>query len=95
MDEPIEKRNIKNIGKNLYITRKEEMKKTQEEFAEMISMGKDMVTLLVSLYLSFPIFSAPSYLCFQTTLNLTPQAYLSKSDIRTRKLFCKFFSQFP
>ena len=44
MDGPTEKRDVKNIGKNLYITRKEEMKKTQEEFAEMISMSKDTVS---------------------------------------------------
>ncbi len=44
MGEPIEKRDVKNIGPNLYITRKEEMKKTQEEFAEMINMSKDTVS---------------------------------------------------
>ncbi len=44
MDGAIEKRDVKNIGKNLYITRKKEMKKTQEEFAEMINMSKDTVS---------------------------------------------------
>ncbi len=44
MNGPTEERDVKNIGKNLYITRKEEMKKTQEEFAEMINMSKDTVS---------------------------------------------------
>ncbi len=44
MDGPTEERAVKNIGKNLYITRKEEMKKTQEEFSEMINMSKDTVS---------------------------------------------------
>lgn len=43
--EPItEKKDVKFIGKNVYIARKKEMNKTQEQFAELIGMSKDTVS---------------------------------------------------
>lgn len=44
MNEPIVKRDVNNIGKNVYKTRKQELKQTQEQFAEMIDMSKDTIS---------------------------------------------------
>lgn len=44
MEKTIEERDVKNIGVNLYIVRKKELNKTQEEFAEMIGMSKDTIS---------------------------------------------------
>lgn len=43
MDEQII-RDVSNIGKNVYRTRKQELNKTQEQFAEMINMSKDTIS---------------------------------------------------
>lgn len=37
-------KDVRFIGENLYIIRKKEMNKTQEEFAEMIGVSKDTVS---------------------------------------------------
>ena len=44
MNEPIIIRDVSNIGKNVRKIRKQELNKTQEEFAEMIEMSKDTVS---------------------------------------------------
>ena len=44
MNEPIIIRDVSNIGKNVRKIRKQELNKTQEEFAEMIDMSKDTVS---------------------------------------------------
>ena len=44
MNEQIIKRDVNNIGKNVRKIRKQELNKTQEEFAEMIDMSKDTVS---------------------------------------------------
>ncbi len=44
MEPSAKNRDVKNIGKNVYIVRKKELKKTQEEFAELIDMSKDTVS---------------------------------------------------
>ena len=44
MNEPIITRDVSNIGKNVRKIRKQELNKTQEEFAEMIDMSKDTVS---------------------------------------------------
>ena len=44
MNEPIIKRDVSNIGKNVRKIRKQELNQTQEEFAEMIDMSKDTVS---------------------------------------------------
>ncbi len=44
MEEPLIKRDVKHISKNVYITRKKELHQTQEQFAELIDMSKDTVS---------------------------------------------------
>ena len=44
MNEQIIIRDVNNIGKNVRKIRKQELNKTQEEFAEMIDMSKDTVS---------------------------------------------------
>ena len=38
------KKMLKNIGVNLYLVRKKEMHKTQEEFAELTGISKDTIS---------------------------------------------------
>lgn len=44
MNDQIIIRDVNNIGKNVRKIRKQELNKTQEEFAEMIDMSKDTVS---------------------------------------------------
>lgn len=44
MEDPLIKRDVKHISKNVYITRKMELHQTQEQFAELIDMSKDTVS---------------------------------------------------
>lgn len=44
MESTIVKRDVRNISKNVYKTRKHELKQTQEQFAELINMSKDTIS---------------------------------------------------
>lgn len=44
MENAIAKRDVRNISKNVYKTRKYELRQTQEQFAELIHMSKDTIS---------------------------------------------------
>jgi len=44
MDESMVKRDVKYIGKHVYETRKHELNKTQEQFAELTDTSKDTIS---------------------------------------------------